>query len=64
MFVHDHLGFGFSDKPSKNFTYSIAEAADNCLTAWQQAGIKNAHLVAHDMGDTILTEILARRYRG
>ena len=64
VFVHDQLGFGLSDKPALNFTYSIAEAADNSLIMWRKAGLRSAHVVAHDMGDTILTEILARRHRG
>ena len=34
------------------------------LSLWQTLGIEKAHLVAHDMGDSVLTEILARRDRG
>lgn len=60
----DHLGYGFSSKPATNFTYSIAEHADNALWLWKELKIKKAHIVAHDVGDSILTEILARRYRG
>uniref|UniRef100_F6SSA8 AB hydrolase-1 domain-containing protein n=1 Tax=Ciona intestinalis TaxID=7719 RepID=F6SSA8_CIOIN len=63
VFMHDHIGFGFSDKPVQNFTYSLTEAADNCLATWEMFGIKKAHVVSHDMGDSILTEILARRHR-
>ncbi|XP_076815355.1 putative hydrolase LipZ [Clavelina lepadiformis] len=64
VFIHDHVGFGFSDKPAENFTYSMSEAADNALVVWRSVKISRAHVVAHDMGDTVLTEILARRYRG
>ncbi|XP_002131154.2 putative hydrolase LipZ isoform X2 [Ciona intestinalis] len=62
VFMHDHIGFGFSDKPVQNFTYSLVEAADNCLATWKMFGLKKAHVVSHDMGDSILTEILARRH--
>lgn len=56
----DSLGFGFSDKPHENFTYSIYEHADVALEVWKQLGISGAHVLAHDMGDTIFTEILCR----
>ena len=60
----DHLGFGFSDKPTDNFVYSMADHAENALDLLRQLGIRRAHVVAHDMGDSVLTEILARRQRG
>ena len=63
VMVHDHVGFGFSDKPATDYTYSMSEAADNALSVWRALGIKSAHVIAHDMGDSILTEILARRHR-
>ncbi|MCU0328594.1 MAG: alpha/beta hydrolase [Chitinophagales bacterium] len=56
----DSLGFGFSDKPKENFTYSLFEHADIALDVWRQLSICGAHVVAHDMGDSILTEILCR----
>lgn len=62
--IHDHVGFGFSDKPRKNFTYSIFEHADVATKLWTNLGVKNAILVAHDMGDSIVGEILSRRSRG
>ncbi len=39
------------------------DQAEVALELWRQIGIKRAHLVAHDMGDSILTEILARRQK-
>lgn len=63
VFANDHIGFGFSDVPVANFTYSLSEAAENLLTVWRHAGIKKAHVISHDMGDSVVTEILARRYR-
>jgi len=62
--VHDQVGFGLSDKPTTNYTYSLSEAADNTLILWRKLKIKEAHVIAHDMGDSVLTEILARRHRG
>jgi pimeloyl-ACP methyl ester carboxylesterase len=59
VIMHDHLGFGYSDKP-KNYSYSLFEQADFALSLWQQFGIKQAHIVAHDYGTSVATEILAR----
>lgn len=35
VIIVDHLGFGFSDKPKDNFTYSIINHADNLLLLWK-----------------------------
>eukprot|EP00094_Tigriopus_californicus_P009781 TCALIF_09430-PA protein Name:"Similar to MEST Mesoderm-specific transcript homolog protein (Bos taurus)" AED:0.39 eAED:0.39 QI:238/1/0.66/1/1/1/3/0/269 len=59
----DHVGFGFSSKPRENFTQSMADLADHALMLWQKLDIRNAHIVAHDMGDSVLTEILTRRQK-
>lgn len=64
VIVIDHIGFGFSDKPAENFTYSIFNHADNLLYIWKKLEIKSGHLVSHDMGDSVLTEIISRRQRG
>lgn len=61
VLVFDHVGFGFSDKPNINFSYSIIEHADQALMLWRALNISTAHLIAHDMGDSIVTEILNRR---
>ena len=59
VIIHDHLGFGFSDKPL-HYSYSLIEQADVALAIWHQLGIKNATLLAHDYGTSVFTEILAR----
>jgi pimeloyl-ACP methyl ester carboxylesterase len=59
VIVHDHLGFGYSEKP-KDYSYSLFEQADFALNLWQQLGIDQAHIVAHDYGTSVATEILAR----
>lgn len=56
----DFIGFGFSDKPAQGFGYSLIEQADLALALLRESGVTGAHFVAHDMGDSVLTELLAR----
>mmetsp|Transcript_5243 Transcript_5243/g.7360 ORF Transcript_5243/g.7360 Transcript_5243/m.7360 type:complete len:342 (-) Transcript_5243:493-1518(-) len=58
--LFDQIGYGLSEKPA-NYSYSIFEQADIALELWRKLGVKEAHLLAHDMGDSVATEILARR---
>lgn len=58
--IHDHLGFGFSDKPD-SLTYSLIDQADIALQLWQKLGLKSVTLLAHDYGTSIAKEILARK---
>ncbi len=52
VIVHDHVGFGFSDKPVANFTYSVvSEHADVAIKLWSELGVKQGILIAHDMGE-------------
>tara|TARA_B110000091_G_scaffold110677_1_gene119919 strand:- start:686 stop:1558 length:873 start_codon:yes stop_codon:yes gene_type:complete len=57
--IHDHLGYGFSDKPL-DYSYSLIEQADVALQLWKQLGLKEVTLLAHDYGTSVCTEILAR----
>lgn len=59
VIIHDHLGFGFSDKPI-DYSYSLIEQADFALALWKHLGINKVTLLAHDYGTSIATEILAR----
>lgn len=59
VIVHDHLGFGFSAKPT-NYSYSLVDQTDIALKLWQALGIKQATILAHDYGTSILTELIAR----
>ena len=59
VIIHDHLGFGFSDKPL-NYSYSLKEQATIALELWKQLGVFKVTLLAHDYGTSIATEILAR----
>jgi pimeloyl-ACP methyl ester carboxylesterase len=59
LILHDHLGFGFSDKP-KDVDYSLVTQADIALELWRQLGLKKIYLFAHDYGTSVATEIIAR----
>ena len=61
--VHDHLGLGLSAKPHL-YSYSLMEQADVALGLWAKLGIRFGHLLAHDYGTSVATELLARRERG
>lgn len=55
----DMVGFGFSDKP-RNYTYSIHDQADLHEKLIEKLGIQSLHILAHDYGDTVAQELLAR----
>ncbi|MBL4643786.1 MAG: alpha/beta hydrolase [Flavobacteriaceae bacterium] len=57
--LHDHVGFGFSDKPI-DYSYSLKDQATIALQLWKQLGIKKTTVLAHDYGTSVATEILAR----
>lgn len=57
--IHDHLGFGFSDKPTK-YSYSLIEQADQALLIWKKLGIEEGAILAHDYGTSVATELVAR----
>ncbi len=61
--IHDHLGFGLSDKPI-NYSYSLIEQADMAIELWRKLGIEQVHLVSHDYGTSVANEILVKRLRG
>ncbi len=60
IILFDFIGFGLSDKPNKHYTYSIFEQTDLALFVFKQLQITGGHLLAHDMGDTIATELVYR----
>lgn len=59
----DMLGFGFSDKPASH-RYSIHEQADVVEDVVRQLGLDRFHVLAHDYGDTVAQELLARQNSG
>ena len=64
IILFDMLGYGFSDKPTSGFAYSLIEQADSVFCVWKHFGIKGGHVLSHDMGDSIATEIVARYENG
>lgn len=59
----DMLGFGWSAKPQQH-RYSILEQADLQQAAMAHIGRSRAHILAHDYGDTVAQELLARHVGG
>lgn len=56
----DLIGLGKSAKPKQPLTISLqADIIEGLLT---KLGITEAHLLAHDLGDTVAQELLARQY--
>lgn len=59
----DMLGFGLSEKP-KDAAYSILAQADLQEALLKLLGDTEAHVLAHDYGDTVAQELLARHNDG
>ena len=59
----DMLGFGFSEKPNPH-PYSIMEQADLCEALISERKLARFHVLAHDYGDTVAQELLARQNEG
>ena len=55
----DMIGFGFSAKPV-DYDYRIMDQADLHEALLDQLGISRFHLLAHDYGDTVAQELMAR----
>lgn len=64
MLAFDFLGFGLSEKPADH-TYSLFWQADLVLELLSRfAGERPVFLVAHDMGTSVATELMARELDG
>jgi pimeloyl-ACP methyl ester carboxylesterase len=59
----DMLGFGESDKP-RDFEYSIAASAEQWEVLAARDGVEEVDLLAHDYGNTVAQELLARQREG
>ncbi len=55
----DFLGFGLSDKP-KHHNYSLIEQTDITVSLLKHLGLTSVHVFAHDYGDSVGEELLAR----
>lgn len=63
MIACDMLGFGFSAKP-RGHAYSLLEQADIQQALLAQLGVSRYHILAHDYGDSVAQELLARDLEG
>lgn len=55
----DFIGFGYSDKPPR-YPYSLFDQAKLIEELLAELGVASAHLLAHDYGDTVALELIAR----
>lgn len=58
----DFLGFGLSEKP-RDHVYTLAWQADAVEELVRRAGSPSVFLIAHDMGTSVATELMARDLR-
>jgi pimeloyl-ACP methyl ester carboxylesterase len=56
----DMLGMGFSDKPI-SYEYSVHDHADMHEALLQELDVDACHVLSHDIGDSVVQEMLARR---
>jgi pimeloyl-ACP methyl ester carboxylesterase len=54
------LGMGFSAKP-RRYEYSVHDHADMHEALLRRLGVGECHVLAHDIGDSVVQELLARR---
>ena len=59
----DMIGMGFSAKPTA-YEYTVPDHADMHEALLAHLGIGHAHVLAHDLGDSVGQELLARMYFG
>lgn len=59
----DMMGMGFSAKPVA-YGYSVHDHADMHEALLAHLGVGAAHILAHDLGDSVAQEMLARHVRG
>ncbi|BBZ11252.1 alpha/beta fold hydrolase [Mycobacterium branderi] len=59
----DMMGMGFSAKPVA-YEYSVHDHADMHEALLAHLGVGNAHIMAHDIGDSVGQELLARNEFG
>ncbi len=63
VLTFDFLGFGLSDKPADH-VYTLAWQADAVEELVAREGSPPVFVVAHDMGTSVATELLAREIEG
>ena len=63
LYALDMLGFGLSEKP-RGARYTIEQQADFCQALLAEHECGSVHVLAHDYGDTVAQELLARDREG
>ena len=62
VIAHDFVGMGYSAKPARPLTLALqADVVEGLL---QHLGVDSCHILAHDLGDTLAQELLARSMDG
>lgn len=59
----DMIGMGFSDKPVA-YEYRVGDHADMHEALLSHLGVTETHILAHDLGDSVAQELLARHEFG
>lgn len=59
----DMIGYGYSSKPEK-YDYSLFDQADIAEGIIHEMQLKKVHILAHDKGDTVANELIARQNEG
>jgi len=59
----DFPGYGLSDKPEA-YSYSLFQQTDVVETLARELSITEAHVVSHDVGTSVHTELLSREQEG
>ncbi|MFC4525128.1 alpha/beta hydrolase [Dyella halodurans] len=60
VYTLDMIGFGFSAKPA-GYAYSLMDQATLVASFLANEGVEKYHLLAHDYGDSVAQELLARQ---
>lgn len=61
IIAFDQMGHGFSDKPNNDiFYYSVHKQVDILQALIKYHNLKKFKIMAHDLGDTVIQEYLAR----
>jgi len=63
LVAFDCLGLGFSDKP-RGYDYTVVEQAEIAVQLLRQLSVSDCDVLAHDYGDTVAQELLARQVDG
>ena len=59
VILPDMLGMGFFDKPT-DYAYSFEDHADMYSALLQHSNITEVHILAHDLGNSVVQELIAR----